>query len=260
MKMRMNLGAKALMAAVCMLVAHTAVAEIDPGTIVGAWLFEKGGNTVADASGNRNDGTIEGDLKIVAGQFGNGLEFGGDADYVVIKDDDTLDLNEMTVAAWIFLKTYADDVRIISKEEGVNDPYSVYSLQISGTGDSKLEFRPTLAGARQRIETIADVPLDEWTHVAATYDGSEVVMYINGEVDVAVAASGEMMVNDKDLWIGGSEFWEPRWFEGTMDDAVLLSVALPEDDIMTLVDVGLPVILAVSPKGRLAAAWGDFKR
>ena len=124
------------------------------------------------------------------------MEFDGKADYIVIKDADSLDLNQMTVAAWINLKAYADDQRVITKEEGVNAPYSVYSLQISGAGDTKLEFRPTLNGARQRVETAADVPLNEWTHVAATYNGKEVVLYINGEIDTTVPQSGTLLNND----------------------------------------------------------------
>ncbi len=235
-------------------------AEIDPETIAGAWLFEEGsGGTAVDSSGNGNDGTIEGSPKWVNGKFGKAMEFNGQTDYIVIKDADSLDLNQMTVAAWVNLANYADDQRVITKEEGVNDPYSVYSLQISGAGDTKLEFRPTLNGSRQRIESNADVPLGKWTHVAATYDGQEVVLHIDGEVDKEQPATGDMMVNDKDVWIGGSEFWTPRFFDGIMDDGVLFNVALSRDDVITLMDKGLGDILAVSPAGKLTATWAGVK-
>ncbi|MFC1713454.1 LamG domain-containing protein [Candidatus Poribacteria bacterium] len=235
-------------------------AVIDPETVVGAWLFEEtSGNTAKDSSGKGNDGAIQGTPQLVNGRFGKALEFDGQEDHVIVKDSDSLDLNEMTVAAWVNLSAYADDQRVISKEEGIADPYSVYSLQISGTGDTKLEFRPTLNGARQQIASGADVPLNEWTHVAATYDGSEVVLYIDGEIDKQTPATGDMMVNDKDLWIGASEFWTPRFFNGIMDDAVLFSVALSQNEIKELMEIGLPNILAVFPAGKLTSTWGSIK-
>lgn len=235
-------------------------AEIDPETIAGAWLFEEGsGGTAKDSSGKGNDGSIEGGPKWVNGKFGRAMEFNGQTDYIVIKDADSLDLNLMTVAAWVNLVSYAEDQRIITKEEGTGDPYSVYSLQGSGAGFTKLEFRPTLNGTRQRVASDADLPLGQWTHVAATYDGEAVVLYIDGDVDKEQAATGDMMVNDKDVWIGASEFWTPRFFDGIMDEAVLFNVALSQDDIRTLMDKGLGNILAVSPAGKLTTTWAGVK-
>jgi hypothetical protein len=235
-------------------------AELDPETIVGAWLFEESsGNKAKDSSGNDNNGDIEGTPKLVNGKFGKAMEFDGQSDYIVIKDSDSLDLDQMTVAAWVNLSAYADDQRIITKEEGTSDPYSVYSLQISGVDDKKLEFRPTLNGTRQRIESVTDVPLGQWTHVAATYDGNEVILYIDGDVDTATPGAGEMMTNDKDLWIGASEFYTPRFFNGLMDEAVLFNVALSQDDIKDLMNIGLGVVLAVSPAGRLTTTWASVK-
>jgi hypothetical protein len=235
-------------------------AEIDPETIAGAWLFEEGsGKTAKDSSGKGNDGDIEGGPKWVNGKFGRAMEFNGQTDYIVIKDSDSLDLNHMTAAAWVNLASYAEDQRIITKEEGTGDPYSVYSFQVSGAGFTKLEFRPTLDGTRQRVPSNADLPLGQWTHVAATYDGEAVVLYIDGVVDKEQPATGEMMVNDKDVWIGASEFWTPRFFDGIMDEAVLFNVALSQDDVRTLMDTGLGGILAVSPAGKLTTTWAGVK-
>jgi hypothetical protein len=95
--------------------------------------------------------------------------------------------------------------------------------------------------------------------VAATYDGEAVVLYIDGDVDKEQPATGDMMVNDKDVWIGASEFWTPRFFDGIMDEAVLFNVALSQDDIRTLMDKGLGNILAVSPAGKLTTTWAGVK-
>jgi len=241
--------------------ANSGYAKINPENVVGAWLFEEGsGNIAKDSSGKGNNGEIKGSPKWVNGKFGRAMEFNGKTDYIVIKDSNSLDLNFMTVAAWINLTNYSDDQRVITKEEGVNDPYSVYSLQISGTDDKKLEFRPTLNKTRQRVESVVDVPLGQWTHVAATYDGKEVVLYINGEIDKKASLTGDMMVNDKDLWIGASEFWTPRFFNGIMDEASLFNVPLALNDVKSLMMNGLGSLLAVQPAGKLTNTWAEIKR
>ena len=67
------------------------------------------------------------------------------------------------------------------------------------------------------------------------------------------------MLNDKDLWFGASEFWDPRFFDGLMDDAALFNVALSEDDIKTLMEKGLAPELGVSRTGKLATTWAQLK-
>ena len=53
--------------------------KIDPGTIIGQWLFvEDKGDKAINASGNGHDGQIKGGNKRVKGKFGNALEVGGD--------------------------------------------------------------------------------------------------------------------------------------------------------------------------------------
>lgn len=235
-------------------------AEFDIKTVVGAWLFEEGfGKVAKDYSGKGNEGKIFGNPKWVNGKFGKALEFNGETDYIVVKDSDSLDLNLITVSAWINLSKYADDQRIVAKEEGVNDPYSVYCFLISGTNDKKIEFRPTLDGRRQRIESKIDIPLGQWTHVSATYDGKEVVLYVNGEIDTKTPLTGKMMTNDKDLWIGASEFWTPRFFNGVMDEVLLFNVPLSENDIKSLMTKGLGIMLSISTVNKLISTWSAIK-
>ena len=85
------------------------------------------------------------------------------------------------------------------------------------------------------------------------------VLYLNGEIDKKVPHAGEMMQNKKDLWFGASEFWDPRFFDGLMDDAALFNVALSQDDIKTLVKKGLATELGVSPASKLATTWAHLK-
>ena len=76
-------------------------AQIDPETLLGAWLLDEGsGNITADASGNGNDGTLMGSPNWVAGQSGGALEFTGSGTYVDCGNDETLNVGTFSVSFW----------------------------------------------------------------------------------------------------------------------------------------------------------------
>lgn len=87
-----------------LLLTGFAYADIDPGSIVGIWLFDEGqGERASDSSGNGYDGTLNGP-SWVAGKSGKALEYDATDDYVEIPHDDGLSLQTYTIAAWVKLK------------------------------------------------------------------------------------------------------------------------------------------------------------
>ena len=109
---------------------------------------------------------------------------------------------------------------------------------------------------------------DGW-HSESTQKGG--LMYILSEdgiqkmmshhvLDKEELHTGTMLTNDEPVYIGASQFWDPRFFDGLMDDAALFNVALTQDDIEHLMTVGLSSMLAVSSEGKLIATWAQLKR
>jgi len=239
--------------------ASRSLAEIDMGNCVGAWLFEGiAGGTAVDSSGAGNDGEIEGGPGLVNGVFGKAMDFDGSDDQIIIPNSDSLALEHVTMAAWVYLGSYPEDARILTQEVD-GDPYSTYSMMMSGGGYTKFEFRISLDNVRQRIPSIADVPLETWTHLAATYDGEKAIIYIDGEVEVEQPQSGTVLTTDNPLYIGGSQFWDPRFFDGLMDEVVLFNAALDQDQIGELMDMGISGIAAVSSQGKLVTTWAQIR-
>ena len=238
--------------------ASQSLAAIDLANCVGAWLFETTtGNRVLDSSGNENHGDIMGSPSLVPGRFGTAMDFGQD-NYIVIPNSDSMALEHVTMAAWVYLRSYTEDARILTQEVD-GDPYSTYSIMMSGGGYTKFEFRISLDNSRKRTPSIADVPLETWTHLAATYDGEKAVIYIDGEVEVEQAQSGTVLNNDNPLYIGASQYWTPRFVDGMLDEVALFSVALDQDQIRELTEVGISDVAAVSSQGKLVTTWAQIK-
>jgi len=239
-----------------MIFSTRCLAEIDASTIVGAWLLD---GDALDASHAGNDGKLNGTPSWVSGKFGKAMNPNGA--FIVVPHSDSLNLNHMTAAAWINVAQYSDDSRILEKGVGNTDPWSVYNFLLSDPGESKLEFRPTIGGAggRKRVHSNADIPLNEWTHVAATYDGKEVILYINGEIDKKEAVAGDLMQNENSLYIAESEFYD-RSFKGLLDEVSLFNVVLSQNEIQEIMNNGLGSTLAVSSKGKLTTTWGKLNR
>ena len=80
----------------------------------------------------------------------------------------------------------------------------------------------------------SDIPLNQWVHVAATYDGSHVRAYINGLQDGAsTPLTGSIDNNNAPVYIGKSQFY-PRNFNGRIDEIRIYDTALSGQEIAAL--------------------------
>ena len=69
------------------------------------------------------------------------------------------------------------------------------------------------------------MPLNTWTHLATTYDGANVRLYLNGALAATRAATGAITVSTGALQIGGNSVWS-EWFKGLIDEVRVYSRAL----------------------------------
>jgi len=238
-----------------LLTVNSGVAQIDEATVVGAWLLDGNAN---DASPNRLNGEIIGDPEWVNdARFGNSMRPNGA--YIVIPQSEITDLTEqVTITAWVKLSEYVNDPRILDK--GLNEaPWSVYSIYLTGDGESNLKFR----GSAKDVVGDSDVPLNKWIHLAATYDGSETNIYIDGELENSGDFEGELTTTENPIHIAAYQFGNPigvdRAYTGLLDELILFNVALSQEDIRALMNNGFSGVLAVSSAGKLTTTWGNLK-
>jgi hypothetical protein len=204
--------------------------------------FEGGvGNAPRDYSGNGQTAATSGEPQwSAAGGYDStgAYEFDGGDDILIVPDADVLDVDRITVAAWVFVDDYSNGPRIVSKDFGTSEPYSIYTLLFGGVNKDRLEFRLGLVD-QNRISVTGSsvVPKSKWVHLAATFNGMQVVLYVDGQADMANAAPGTLRHNDRPVHIGSSEFYG-RYFDGRIDDVRIYPYALSADQIETLYEDG----------------------
>ena len=69
------------------------------------------------------------------------------------------------------------------------------------SGTNTLQFWAHIGGSYEKPET--DVTQGQWNHVVGTYDGSNVKIYVNGQLKDTVAASGSLSEPPHYLFLGG---------------------------------------------------------
>jgi hypothetical protein len=234
-------------------------AEIDPNFVVAVWLCDEGdGDTLADASGNEHDGSFVGDLGWADGKFGAALEFLGNAgSRVEVPHDDSLTLEAWTISAWVKLMP-AGDWTVVVVKDPANGTQN-YSLDMDGGGRVFAEV--TSGGSWSDCGSVTTVFDDEWHFIAASYDGSTLRVYVDGNMENE-QDFGAGDVNTAPVAIGG-RMDSSQPLTGIVDDIGLFSAALDEDDLMAIMNDGLNEALgfaAVEPSLKSTTMWGQIKQ
>ena len=83
------------------------------------------------------------------------------------------------------------------------------------------------------------MPLNTWTHVAMTYNGAQMRLYVNGVLVGQRAQTGSIQTNNGQLRIGGSAAFG-EFFQGMIDEVRIYNRALSATEITT--DMTTPVV------------------
>jgi hypothetical protein len=202
-----------------------------PVGLVAAYGFEEGqGTVVGDSSGLNNVGTRSGATWVTGGRFGKALSFDGVNDIVTVNDSDSLDVSVgMTLEAWVNPRSLGQFSTILMKEQFNDVAYVLYAnTQYFG----EVADRPSVeikTSANIHTAHTLQLPLNTWTHVAATYDGKELRLYINGSA-VLTAVTGPIVQSSRELRIGGNLVWG-EYFDGLIDEVRIYNRALTAQEI-----------------------------
>jgi hydrogenase maturation factor HypE len=76
------------------------------------------------------------------------------------------------------------------------------------------------------------LPLNVWSHLAGSYDGSTLRLYVNGVQVATQALTGSLVTSSGALRIGGNSVWG-EYFSGLVDEVRVYNRALSPAEILT---------------------------
>jgi serine/threonine protein kinase/tetratricopeptide (TPR) repeat protein len=202
------------------------------GKLIARYTFDEAeGKAVPDSSGNRIDGTLVGDARIIDDPVrGKVLELDGHGDWVDCGNDLLLDMaQEMTVSSWVKVTGPSGWRTVIAKGT---------SWKLQGWTDN-LKFVcgvnvPGDTGVASGVLGRTSLNDGRWHHVAGVYDGRMATLYIDGRRDVSAAVAGPIAANSLNLWIGWDSHRTETAWNGRLDDVQIYSYALEAQEIRTL--------------------------
>ncbi len=200
-------------------VAGQALAARPRVGLVGHWkLDETAGLAAADASGELHPGKLQGAASWSAGRLGGGVRVGGGGSVTV----PGFKLPErFTVAFWVFQRTLNAE-----QDWFLNFGSNEFFLMREGNMERR-QVRTGFERPTQEFLTVASaVTANQWTHLAATFDGAELRLFENG----TAAGTRKIAVNHP-ISPGASFARMAASSEGVIDDVRVYDRVLPLQEI-----------------------------
>jgi len=166
--------------------------------------------------------------------FGNMFDADGENDYINCGSNSNLDdLNELTVSFWFNINDNTYDQGILGKSASLNGWYFQYRAP-STNRIMKFNLRKE-DGQIKYIYTTTQLDANTWYHITGTYDGTDMKIYVNGELDTFENTGSTSGITNAEgnLEIGkqGSSY-----FNGALDNVNIWNYAMTDSEVKNLLN------------------------
>lgn len=257
------------------MVTFEAVAQVTDGLHFYFPFDEGKGDTAHDMGPKGFETKLTGDAKFTnSGKIGGALDVKQGSATIANPEQgqDELYVEFLSVVAWIFPREISNEAlgtghvygNIFYDKSGPDSDDNVeFGLGSSkgiyfyvNTGEEGMgpfngaDIDTTLPLKNYGFET------DTWYHVAGTFDGEKIRVYINGILEGEKDVPESVLIwNDNDIHIGGRPDTS-NWYNGLVDEIAVYDRALTEKEVK----VTMESILAVEPVDNISITWGNIKK
>jgi hypothetical protein len=191
-----------------------------------------------DSSLNNFDGTCLGNACptyfSTGGHDGNGAyQFDGVNDYLNAGTNDfgIAQTEQFTISFWMKPQNYNNSEVIITRGKYFY-PFGIYLW-------GNLKYFPNVVKIIFTVRTLsgvipldgkAQIPFNQWSHLAIVYNAGERIIYVNGNVDVSDSIVSGLNIKSDTTYIGAN-LHEGTFFQGMIDDIRIYNTALTAEEI-----------------------------
>jgi Concanavalin A-like lectin/glucanases superfamily len=157
---------------------------------------------------------------------GNVIKFDGDGDYVTVPHHAALNISShWTMEAWIKPDTISNSYKAILSKNRVPRPASLWIRN----GFAEVWFSvDNIDGGK--LQGRIPFKANEWTHLATTYDSTQLSLFVNGALDTTITLSIVPDVNES-AWTFGQRGDDNYFYKGEMDEVRLWNIARNAEQI-----------------------------
>ncbi len=194
----------------------------------------------------------------IADTNGFALQFDGTDDLLDCGNGSSLQItgNKITIEAWINVNEFKSQPfagSVVVKDQGSNS--SGYMIRCGGNGIINFNIGN---GSWHEINSPANaIQLNTWQHVATTYDGTSMKIYIDGDLIAESNLPGLTIGNaaGSNLLVGDSPGFPGRVFNGKIDEVRIWNVARTQVQIQNTMNTVLTPEYYSTPDSGLAGYW-----
>src|ERR1700722_8824684 len=167
------------------------------GLALGLPFTEGSGTTVYDQSGNGNNGTLSGGVTWAGGPSGWTLNFNGSTGYVTYPLAKAAPaLSKFTLMTWFGCNALTGTYQMIISVTTTGNPTE---LRLLGN-TTRLELS---MGSTGDLILAGSLSLKTWYHLTAPYDGTNILLYVNGALQGSGTYTGAISNTTNPCVIGG---------------------------------------------------------
>jgi hypothetical protein len=207
--------------------------------LIGYWpLDERTGTTASDSSSSAKNGTLVnmdiGDCwKYVPTEdkpTKRAITFDYVDDHLTLPSDVWIN-GDFTIETWVYMRSYSSYPRLLDIGNGA-DQHSVVLAASSEAFGNKPYIYLGNGGNISSLHAPNPLPLNTWSHIAATLNGSTLTMYVNGqEVSTGETVYIPQNVVRTNNYISNGNWGVNEKIDGMIDDLRIWSVAKTADEI-----------------------------
>ncbi|KKL25968.1 hypothetical protein LCGC14_2399980, partial [marine sediment metagenome] len=216
-------------------IAATSICHAETDRPIGHWVFDQAGvhaRSVRDLAGG-HDATITGNVKLVDRPV-EALTFDGTTTSVEVKGFRAAQLPQehISAEAWVCLNRGTTWGGVVGY---IQDNGSYEKGWLLGYNASRFNFSVSTASKLPYLSSKTELRPGTWYHIAGTYDGAQLKIYVNGQLENSTPLAGSIAYPPEAFFQIGAYHDQDEFFlgDGLVHEVRLYDRALSEAEVQT---------------------------